>query len=314
MRVSVTDRCNLSCMYCRKKGIHRYLPSSAILSYEEILRIIKAGCALGIDKIRITGGEPLERRGLLSFLEKLVVIRGIRDVSLTTNGIKLRENLRPLKDLGIRRLNVSLDSLERNTFRHITGQDGLGVVLESIEEALALGFSPLKLNMVVLGGINDGEIPVFAELTRQLPIHVRFIEYMPSPHVTLDMRNRILTPVIKRRAQKTSLLIPIHDKDGSGISERFRFTDGVGEIGFISPVSRHFCQACNRLRLTADGSLKPCLLSDRLIDVRTCLRDSSNGLDLQTCFKKAADTKPGFCHTKNNMGLSLPVIMSAIGG
>lgn len=314
LRVSVTDRCNLSCIYCRKKDIHRYLPSSSILSYEDILRIVRAGCALGIDKVRITGGEPLERRDLLPFIEHLVNIRGLRDVSLTTNGIRLRESLRQLKDLGIRRLNISLDSLERKTFERISGKDGLTKVLGSIETALALGFAPLKLNMVVLSGINDHEIASFADLTRKVPVIVRFIEYMPSAHVDLNCKKRILTPEIKRRAQKGALLIPVHDKDNSRISERYRFVDGKGEIGFISPVSRHFCRTCNRLRLTADGTLRPCLLSGRLIDIKPSLRNHGSEKDLWACFRKAAEAKPGYCHSTHNSGLALPGIMSAIGG
>lgn len=314
LRVSVTDRCNLNCMYCRREGIHSFLPSSAILRYEEILRVVRIGVRLGIKKVRITGGEPLVRRDIGPFLKQLTEIQGINDVSITTNGMKLKENLAPFKDIGIKRLNISLDSLNKKTFEIIAGHDGFDRVWDSIISAVEMGFSPVKLNMVVIKGVNDHEIPDFANLTRTLPLNVRYIEYMPSTNLRFDKTKQILSPEIKKRAKQGETLLPVTGYDNSSISERYRFADGIGELGFISPVSKHFCRSCNRLRLTAGGMLRPCLLSDLSVNVRKALRNDATDDVLGDLFLKAAMLKPGYCLTEENENLSVPRLMSAIGG
>lgn len=314
LRISVTDRCNLNCMYCRREGLYPFLPSSDILRYEEILRIVRAGVRLGISKVRVTGGEPLVRREIGSFLKQLTEIPGINDVSITTNGMKLKEHLSQFKDIGIKRLNISLDSLNKKTFEIIAGHDGFDRVWDSIRTSVEMGFSPVKLNMVVIGGVNDHEIPDFANLTRTMPLHVRYIEYMPSTNLRLDKTKQILAPEIMKRAKQSKPLLPVYEKDNSSISERYRFADGLGEIGFISPVSKHFCRSCNRLRLTAEGMLRPCLLSDRSVNIRKVLRNNGTDDELTALFLKAAMLKPGYCLTEENENLSVPRLMSAIGG
>jgi cyclic pyranopterin phosphate synthase len=301
-------------MYCRREGLHTFLPSSAILRYEEILQIVQAGVRLGISKVRITGGEPLVRREMGSFLKQLTKIPGINDVSITTNGMKLKEHLPQFKDIGIKRLNISLDSLNNKTFEIIAGHDGFNRVWDSIRTAVEMGFSPVKLNMVVIRGVNDHEIPDFANLTRTMPLHVRYIEYMPSTHLRLDKTKQILAPEIKNRAKQGETLLPVTENDTSSISERYRFAGGMGELGFISPVSKHFCRSCNRLRLTAEGMLRPCLLSDCSVNVRKELRNNATNDELAALFLKAAMLKPGYCLTEENENLSVPRLMSAIGG
>jgi cyclic pyranopterin phosphate synthase len=290
------------------------LPTSNVLTYEDILRIIGAGRDLGIGKVRITGGEPLVRKGLVPFLDKLSSMKGINDVAITTNGLKLGEFLHDFKKIGIRRLNVSLDSLNRKSYEAISGTDGFNTVWKNVMNALDMGFHPVKINMVVLGGMNDHEIPDFANLTRSLPLHVRFIEYMPCEIHRLEKNRQVLGGEIKRRAQQGEYLLPVTEKDNSSNSERFVFPGAAGELGFINPVSRHFCRSCNRLRLTADGLLKPCLLSDLAVDIGKSAKAGLSEKHLQEDFVRSAKLKPGCSQTDENVDLALPRLMSAIGG
>jgi len=285
-----------------------------ILSYEEILRLVRIGAGMGITKVRITGGEPLMRKGLCPFLEKLVAIPGILDVSITTNGVKLSDYLKPLKDLGIKRLNISLDSLNRETFEQIAGLDRLHRVYDTIMTALDMGFSPIKINMVALRGINDHEFGDFAQLTMPLPLHIRFIEYMPSSPHMLDKKKQILSPEIKQRLQRRESLIPVLPTNKSAVSETFRYKNAKGDIGFISPVSKHFCKTCNRLRLTADGKLRPCLLSDKFVDIKDAMRNGKDDSFIGEKLKQAAGLKPEYSLTVGNHNVMVPRLMSAIGG
>jgi GTP 3',8-cyclase len=300
-------------MYCRRPGKDTLAPRSSILHYEDILHLIRAGADMGIDKVRITGGEPLVRRGVIFFINRIVDIPGISDVSLTTNGLLLATHLRSLKEMGISRLNISLDSLNPKTYRDITGSDGFHTVWDTIMRALQMGFSPVKLNMVVLRGVNDHEVPDFAELTRVLPLTVRFIEYMPSSDPLLGLERQILGPDIKRLIERNGSLLPVITKDSSRISERFRFEDACGEMGLISPVSKHFCRLCNRLRLTSNGWLRPCLLSNKGINVHQALKEQDND-HIREKLRQAVILKPRYTTTPDNPNLSVPRLMSAIGG
>ena len=199
LRISITDRCNLQCMYCMPPGFVTRLPHNEILRYEEIIRIIKVGISLGISKIRITGGEPLVRKGVYDFLEQLADMDGLRDIALTTNGVSLKDNIEKIKAAGIKRINISLDTLSRNKYKEITGHDKFDQVWEGIELAHKNGFDPIKLNMVALSGVNDDELADFARLSFSYPFHIRFIEYMPIGKSRMKYGPLLLVPEIKKR-------------------------------------------------------------------------------------------------------------------
>lgn len=313
LRISVTDRCNMKCIYCMTHDKVSKLQCKEILRYEEIFRIAGIFTQLGVSKIRITGGEPLVRKGICGFLDGLSGLKGVTDLSITTNGVFLKENIIKIKSAGIRRLNISLDTLERNKFIKISGIDAFSRVWESIMEALDMGFDPVKINMVALRGINDDEIPDFAGLSLSYPFHIRFIEYMPIG--TSEMMSRqILAPEIKERISSIGRLYPVENTSSDGPAERFRFENAKGEIGFIKPISEHFCNSCNRLRLTASGYLKTCLLSDSETDLKTPLRDGCSDSELADIILKAVYKKP-FEHplVANHSGM-ISGRMSAIGG
>jgi GTP 3',8-cyclase len=273
LRISVTDRCNLRCRYCMPRDLIPKLTHNDVLTYEEILRVVTVGTRLGITKVRVTGGEPLIRKGIIGFLETLGTVAGLGDISLTTNGVALEKHLHQLKAAGIKRLNLSLDSLDRAKYKYITGRDCFDQVWQGLLAAHAMGFEPLKINVVALAGINDDELEKMAALSFEYPFHVRFIEHMPIGKSQVATIGRLLTPAIKRKIQALGELIPVQPGAADGPAERFRIKGAVGEIGFISALSRHFCDNCNRLRLTADGQLRPCLLSDRQVDLKHDLRN-----------------------------------------
>ena len=315
MRVSVTDRCNLRCFYCRPGGIFRALPHQDILTYEELYRIIEIGVELGLKKIRITGGEPLIRRGITNFLSRLNRIKGIEDISITTNGIFLKQHLEKISRAGITRINISLDTLRRNRFKRITGTDGFENVWEAIQMAERFQFNPIKLNMVVAKGVNDDEVTDMAELSKIYPFHIRFIEYMP-----IGINNKLVedyhVPIheIKERLSRIGSLEPVPSGALDGPARRFRFDGGKGEIGFISAISDHFCQKCNRLRLTAEGVLKPCLLSTLKEDIRGPLRQGVSDNELKSIFINAVSKKPSRHCIGSHPDKCLPGQMSMIGG
>lgn len=294
LRISVTDRCNLRCVYCMpREGVPK-LPHEDILSYEEVLRLARIAVGLGIDKIRITGGEPLVRKGILDFLARIACMSGVRDLALTTNGVLLEENLDRLREAGLRRLNISLDSLRPGRYEKIAGRDSFAQVWRAVRAALEKGFHPVRINMVVMKGVNDDEVLDFAGLSLQDPLHVRFIEYMPVGISGLrDSLQLIPSAEIKGRVSRLGNLLPVPRDAFDGPAERFRFEGAPGEIGIISAISHHFCHACNRLRLTAVGRLRPCLLSDDELDVAGPLRRGASDEELAEIFLKAALSKPG---------------------
>jgi len=313
LRVSITDRCNLECVYCRPGGLIPILPHAEILSYEEILRIVRVGVSLGISKVRITGGEPLVRRGVFDFLKKLAAMKGIRDLSLTTNGVLLRDNTDRIRTAGIRRINVSLDTLDPRRYYRITGRDCFKRVWQGIEEAHHAGLFPIKINVVALRGVNDDELTDLAELSLKYPFHVRFIEYMPMGMAAEKEKGKtMLTPEIRQRIEALGSLAPVKRGASDGPAERFRLAGARGEIGFISAISHHFCHLCNRLRLTASGQLRSCLLSDRQVDMKTPLRAGCSDADITDIFLKAVRHKPSaHCLTTKQR---IKGQMSAIGG
>jgi len=293
LRVSVTDRCNLRCIYCMPEEGVSLIGHDDILSYEEIVRIAGIVAPGGISKIRITGGEPLVRKGITGLVTELRSIPGITDISMTTNGILLQAAARELRKAGLQRINISLDTLNPDKYRHITRGGDIRAVLSGISEAHKEGFSPIKINVVAMRGINDDEILAFAELTAERPVHVRFIEFMPisgtmGPHRDCFISNAEIKDTIKNR---WSLISRLPDKN-PGPAQMFQIEGASGRLGFISPLSNHFCKTCNRLRLTCDGKLRTCLFSDTETDLKTSLRSGADDDELRKIITGAVLTKP----------------------
>ncbi len=315
LRISVTDRCNLRCRYCMPEEGISLISHEEILTYEEILRIVRVFAKEGISKVRLTGGEPLVRKGIVDFIFRLSNIPEVKDLSLTTNGILLKEFAQNLKQAGLKRINISLDSLKRDRFFQITRRDDFERVWGGIEQALKVGLNPIKINMVAIQGLNDDEIESFAQLTLQLPLTIRFIEYMPSGNGEEWRESDILTiPQIKTRLEKVGKLLPIPSDRWDGPAKRFRFEGALGEIGLIGPVSSHFCGDCNRLRLTPDGKIRTCLFSDDEIDIKEIIRQGGSDQDLRTRLLVALATKPERHHINTHLFKKCQRNMSAIGG
>lgn len=292
LRVSVVDSCNLRCFYCCPDDSCKPRRVKTTLNREKLARVVTAAASLGMRKVRLTGGEPLIRRDIVPLVREIASIPGIDDLSLTTNGSKLARLAGPLAAAGLKRVNISLDSLDGKNFSQISRGGRLQATLNGIEAAFAAGLLPVKINMVVMKGINDHETPDFALMTRDRDIHVRFIEYMPMQGQEGLWRKHFL-PIseILTRCAALSPLQPIPDADcqGSGPARNFRFVGATGRLGFITPVSRHFCRQCNRLRLASDGKLRPCLFSDAEVDLQPALK---TGADLIPFFQQAARIKP----------------------
>ena len=314
LRISITDRCNLKCIYCRPSGKIFKLSHDDILRYEEILRLVYLLRDMGLSKVRITGGEPLVRKGVFDFLHQLSRISGIKDLSLTTNGVLLNENIQKIKNSGIRRLNISLDSLVKEKYSRITGFDLFDRVWEGIKQAHFSGFHPIKINVVALRGTNDTEITKFADLTFRYPFHVRFIEHMPIGNATVKSENPLLADEIKTILTAKGPLESITKDQYDGPAKRYKFSGAIGEIGIISPISHHFCDTCNRLRLTADGRLRPCLLSDYHEDLKTPLRSGCSDDELVEIILRAIKNKPLKHKLASNQPIQISTQMSAIGG
>jgi cyclic pyranopterin phosphate synthase len=293
LRLSITDRCNLRCIYCMPEEGMDFVPHSEILSYEEILHLVRVSVRSGIRKVRLTGGEPLVRKGFIPFLEKLSTVEELKEITLTTNGVLLKEYAADIRQCGICRINVSLDSLKPERFFKITRRDLFHKVWEGIEEAERFQFHPLKINVVVMRGINDDEVLDFARLTLGKPLHVRFIEFMPIGKNNNWTSERFITAE-ELRAQIRTLgdLVPVEHDAMDGPAERYMIQGAKGEVGFISAVSSHFCDTCNRLRLTAEGHLRGCLFSDKEIDVKRALREGKGDDRLAELLKRAIAEKP----------------------
>lgn len=289
LRVSVTDRCNLRCFYCMPQEGVEWKDSSDILRYEEMEMIIQAAVNAGIRKVRITGGEPLVRKNIVSFVERISRISEIEDISMTTNGLYLGDKLLALKEAGLKRVNISLDTLNSKIFEKITGNSGLDKVLSAIELALKLGLYPVKVNMVLLKGLNEDDALKLAFWTKEKDIDVRYIELMPLGGAGKEYF--LPVKVIEERLNSLGELIDCQEK-GNGPALYKKFSDAVGKIGFISPLSNHFCHRCNRMRLTADGKLKPCLISSVEIDVKSVLRQGASIKELTEVFKQTVKLKP----------------------
>jgi len=283
LRISVTDRCNIRCFYCMPEEGVTYTPLRSLLSFEQIVRFVEIALPLGIDKIRLTGGEPLLRPKLPDLIAALSKFEQIRDLALTTNGVLLGKAAEPLYKAGLRRLNVHLDTLDRDRFRQITRRDDLSRVLRGIDAARETGFTKIKLNAVAVKGFSEPDISSLVRFGRDRNIEVRFIEFMPLDAQQLWSLDRVLTAdeMIDMLTREFGPLEPVHEADARAPATTYRFPDGY-ELGFIASVSRPFCLNCNRLRLTADGKLRNCLFAREETDIRHLLDrpDSQPELEL----------------------------------
>jgi GTP 3',8-cyclase len=328
LRLSITDRCNLRCMYCLPNNSNEtdshlktieVLQHQDLLTYEELLRFVTVAVSMGMIKVRLTGGEPLIRRGVMDFIRNLHIIEGLEQIRLTTNGVLLLEKAEALYQAGIRHLNISLDSLRPERFARITGRDLFHQVWQGILRARELGFY-VKLNVVAMRGINDDEFRDFAELALSKPIQVRFIEFMPVGEQSgWNKKLYISTTDIQSIISQSSELTPRKGQRSEGPARVFRVTDSKGRqgsIGFISPISHHFCDSCNRLRLTSEGRLRSCLLNDRETDIREILRNDCTDDALRSAIRTAIlDKQKG--HTIQGSLEEIPQAhgrMSRIGG
>jgi cyclic pyranopterin phosphate synthase len=272
LRISVTDRCNLRCTYCMPEEVV-FMDRAELLTFEEIAHFVGVAAPLGIDKLRLTGGEPLMRRDLAQLVGMLAGIPGIRDVGLTTNGLLLAEQARALYDAGLRRINVSLDTLDPGRFRELTRRDGVERVLEGIAAAREAGFDPIKVNAVSIRGVTEREVVPLARYAREHRLEIRFIEYMPIGAETWE-RDKVYFAheILERLEREVGPLVPAEDYDPRAPAMDFRYIDGGGRVGIIASVSRPFCMSCNRLRLTSDGKLRNCLFALDEVDVKPLLR------------------------------------------
>ena len=296
LRISVTDRCNLRCVYCMPEEGVTLMSHHDILSYEEIYTVAKVAAGLGINKIRLTGGEPLVRLGLADLVGMLAGIDAIDDISLTTNGILLAQHAAGLKKAGLRRVNISLDTLKPERFGQITRCGKLEDTLQGIAAARAAGLDPVKINMVVMAGVNDDELTDFARKTINDGWHVRFIEHMPVNGDEPAFTRLFSVSEMRKRIETLGKLEPWKVDVGNGPAKYFRLPGARGTVGFITPVTEHFCYLCNRLRLTADGKLRPCLLSEEEIDLREPLRSGASPDELKRLIEKAIASKPESHH------------------
>ncbi len=287
LRVSVTDRCNLRCVYCHPMGGCNLIDRKEILKLEEIHRIVELFSYCGIRKVRLTGGEPLIRRNIVYLIEKLSGIEGIEELSITTNGVLLASLAQELKDAGLQRVNISVDSIDRKSYKEITGFDLLPKVTKGIYKALEVGLKPVKINSVIIKGINVSQILPLAEMSIHLPVAVRFIEYCPTSQYTKPasdyMPNHELRKVIEREFGPVSI---VFTGAANGPASYFKIRNAVGTIGFINGRSSMFCHDCNRLRLTSDGKIKPCLYSSQYHDIKKLIRDNADDEHILRLFEK----------------------------
>jgi GTP 3',8-cyclase len=281
LRLSVTDRCNLRCFYCMPENGAEFASRAEILSFEEMERFARVAAAQGVTKLRITGGEPLVRRGLPTLVRRLAAIPGIQDLALTTNAVLLREQAAPLYEAGLRRINVHLDTLDRERFIQITRRDELGRVLEGLAEARRLGYR-VKLNAVAVKGLVEPDIVPLARYARENGFEARFIEFMPLDAQSLWDRSRVLTAdeILALLSSSVAPLHPAPDGDPRAPASEYAYADGGGRVGFIASISRPFCQNCNRLRLTADGKLRYCLFAMEEADVKGLMRGGGSDVEI----------------------------------
>ena len=299
LRVSVTDRCNLRCIYCHTLEDCEFISRGEILRFEEICRIVRLFAKCGVSKVRLTGGEPLVRRDVVELVSKLTGIGGIEDLSLTTNGVLLEEMAGQLKIAGLMRVNVSLDSVQRENYKRITGFDLLGKVMAGIRKAIEAGLSPVRINAIILRGVNESDIGSLAELSMEMPVAVRFIEYCPTnkdtpPEMFFVPNSQVRRIIEGRFGRLAAAVVP----NSNGPAVYFKIKGGAGSVGFISGRTKVFCQLCNRLRLTSDGKVRPCLYSASSYDLKGLIRSGAGDEHILALLKRIIAEKHR--HTKLN--------------
>ncbi len=316
LRVSVTDRCNIRCFYCMPEEGVKFVAREEILSFEEIERFVRIAARMGVNKVRVTGGEPLVRRDLPVLIRQLAGIPGIQDLALTTNGVQLAELAEPLYEAGLRRLNVHLDTLDRERFRQITRRDDLEKVLEGIAVAKKLGFGPIKLNAVAVKNLVEPDIVPLARYGRENGFEVRYIEFMPLDAQQLWDRSKVLLAddMIRMLSSEIAPLVPIPDPDPRAPALEYRFADGIGRVGFIASVSRPFCLNCNRLRLTSDGKLRYCLFAIEEDDVKGLLRGGATDAEIAAVIRRNVAGKWEGHEINTTRFVAPPRPMYSIGG
>lgn len=291
LRISITDRCNLRCKYCTDKDFP-FIPHDQILTYEEIVRFVRICAGLGVKKVRLTGGEPLTRRNLPFLVSQIGETPGIEDISLTTNGVFLADRIDELKEAGLTRVNISLDTLKPDRFSYITGFDVFHRVMEGIEKSKHAGLNPVKINTVIIKGFNDDEILDFARFANAREVEVRFIEFMPFSQTNLWDASKVMTSALLIQVIREVYELSPYRNAHKGPASMFTMKGGPGKIGFISPMSSHICKDCNRIRLTSDGKLKPCLFSDQEYDAKRLLRAEASDEDLAHFVREIVRAKP----------------------
>lgn len=315
LRISVTDKCNLRCVYCMPETGLTWLGREEILRYEEIAEIVRAAASVGVRAIRLTGGEPLVRRELHRLVSALSAISGIEDIALSTNGLLLVNQLDQLAAAGLKRVNISLDTLRADRFEAIARRPGLERVLAAIDVAIERNLLPVKINCVVMRGRNDDEISDFAALTRRLPVHVRFIEVMPVlENAALARDEYVSADEIVERIGALGEIVPVSGPAGNGPARYFAFAGAPGAVGVISPLSHDYCERCNRVRLTADGRLRLCLFGDQHVDLRTPLRAGATIDEIAGLLQDAMLIKPERHHLRLGEPASRMRALSEIGG
>ncbi len=314
LRVSLTDACNLRCVYCMPEDIV-FRPASTLLQDDEILTLVRVAASLGVDKVRFTGGEPTVRRGIVALVRAVKAIPGIERLAMTTNGIRLAELAQPLAEAGLDQVNVSIDSLDPVKFRQITRRGDLNEVWRGVAAAEAAGLRPIKLNCVVTRGFNDGDVVELARLTLTRPWDIRFIELMPLGKVADFQQSQVVPSVETRAIIEAALgpLAPMPGHNGHDPAKSYRLAGAAGQLGFISSVTEPFCEGCNRLRLTADGKLRLCLLRDDEVDLLTPLRSGADFETLRRLMAEGAYRKP-WGHRLEQHEIATSREMSQIGG
>jgi GTP 3',8-cyclase len=315
LRISVTDRCNIRCVYCMPETV-QFLPKDRLLSFEEIARFVRAATTVGINKIRLTGGEPLVRRGIPDLVAQIAAIPGITDVGLTTNGILLAPMARALYDARLRRINISLDTMDPARFLELTRRTGWEQVIEGILAAKAAGFDPVKVNAVAIKGVTDPDVVPLGRFCREHGLELRFIEYMPLDAGNLWERDKVLfaSEILEMLGHGIGPLSPAPDQDPRAPAVDYLYDDGGGKVGMIAPVSRPFCMSCNRVRLTADGKLRNCLFALDETDVRTLLREGSGDDRLAQALKDSVAEKWEGHEINTSRFIKPDRLMHSIGG
>lgn len=315
LRISLTERCNLRCRYCMPEEGIKNIGHNRILTLEQVFRLVKIAAGVGFKKVRLTGGEPLVRKNIAKLIADIASLPEIEDISMTTNGLLYADMAEELRDAGLKRINISLDTMNPGKYRYITRGGEYKDAQRAIFKALELQMNPVKLNVVAIKGFNDNEVLDFAELAYKYPLHVRFIEFMPIGDLDFYSQDKFIgIDAIREKIEQKYKLTNDKVVTGSGPAKYYNISGGQGSLGFISPISHHFCHKCNRIRMTANGKLRSCLYYENEIDLQMALLNEQSDDKLRRLFIKAIETKPGHHQMENGWGSDNYRKMCQIGG